>query len=390
MLNRIIKIIFVCLMFLAVLSVGGYSFDSFSNEIHLKNPKTVLSPLAEQLPDVDEIIDIDLPDSGGTTTDPSNEETTESDNSEITDVENPTTGDSEISDPGPIGGDNTGTSNPYVDENGNLIKHDIELNTENQLGITYADSIKITLNGQEMEVTSDNAVEFIKWLHQNYKEDSEISIEIEGGSNEIGEPVYNTTMEDISEVHNLVASINVVDSLPDGDDYDRNTYERPVQSYELNGERVNRNDYAWMTSPWFDEETFTYTCPYTGAIIHDLDDEEEDYDFGTLDYDHIVPLKSAYIRGASEWTEEQMNEYSYNQWIGVDVLYSANRSKSDKGPCEYMPDINQEDYCYSWLMICSYYQLSMTQEEIDLCVNTIETAVENGETVIFLGGSMPE
>ncbi|MBQ8218146.1 MAG: hypothetical protein IJZ79_00005, partial [Bacilli bacterium] len=228
------------------------------------------------------------------------------------------------------------------------------------------------------------------WLHQNYKEDSEISIEIEGGSNEIGEPVYNTTMEDISEVHNLVASINVVDSLPEGDDYDRNTYERPVQSYELNGERVNRNDYAWMTSPWFDEETFTYTCPYTGAIIHDLDDEEEDYDFGNLDYDHIVPLKSAYIRGASEWTEEQMNEYSYNQWIGVDVLYSANRSKSDKGPCEYMPDINQEDYCYSWLMICSYYQLSMTQEEIDLCVSTIETAVENGETVIFLGGSYEE
>ena len=128
-------------------------------------------------------------------------------------------------------------------------------------------------------------------------------------------------------------------------------------------------------------------CPYTGTIIQDMDDNKQDNDFGNLDYDHIVPLKSTYLRGAKDWTDEQKNEYAYDQWVGVDVLNSANRSKSDKGPCEYLPDINVEDYCYSWLMICSKYNLSMTQEEIDICVNNITIALENGEEVTFLGGS---
>lgn len=97
-----------------------------------------------------------------------------------------------------------------------------------------------------------------------------------------------------------------------------------------------------------------------------------------------------YIKGAKDWTDEQRNEYAYNQWIGVDVLNSANRSKSDKGPSEYLPEINIEDYCYSWLLICSYYKLDMTQEEIDICVDNITLAIENGETVEFLGGKMPE
>lgn len=38
-------------------------------------------------------------------------------------------------------------------------------------------------------------------------------------------------------------------------------------------------------------------------------------------------------------------------------------------------------------MICSKYNLSMTQEEIDIRVNNITIALENGEEVTFLGGS---
>lgn len=55
-----------------------------------------------------------------------------------------------------------------------------------------------------------------------------------------------------------------------------------------------------------------------------------------------------------------------------------------------MPDINIADYCYSWLAICSKYELSMTQDEIDLCVDNITIALDNGEEVSLLGYSSEE
>lgn len=413
MINRIIKILLVCVMFVVVLSLGGYTFDSFSREVHLKDPKVVLSPMAEQLPSASELLG---PIAGGQTTggesettttdpakDPSNSDPAE--NTEVSGGENTSTetgnGGSELpnffedpglDNPGYIGGNGSGNDINFVDEDGNLVKQDIKIPSDSEISMNYAKSIKVKINDKELELSSKNTVTFVKWLNDNWTSDAKVDLEIEKDPETITteDVVYNDTLNNETDLKNMVATIRVIDSLPDYDDYDRNTYEKPVKSYQLNGAKANRNDYAWKTSPWFDEETFTYMCPYTGTIINDLDDKKDDRDFGNLDYDHIVPLKSTYLRGAKDWTPEQMNEYAYNQWVGVDVLNSANRSKADKGPCEYMPDINQEDYCYSWLMICSKYNLAMTQEEIDFCMETIELAIENGETVEFLGGKMPE
>ena len=204
------------------------------------------------------------------------------------------------------------------------------------------------------------------------------------------ELTYDNILLDKEHLTVLVDSINIIDELPEYDNYDRNDYEQPASSYIINESKYNRNDYAWKTSKWFNEDDFTYTCPYTGTVIHDLDDNKEDQDFGNLESDHIVPLHSTYLRGADKWSKKQKNEYAYNQWVGVDVLNSANRSKSDKGPCDYLPDINVEDYCYSWLMICSKYKLSMTQEEINICVKYINNALNKNEPVEFLGGNYIE
>lgn len=379
MINKIVKLVFVCLLFLAVLGVGGYSIDTFSQEIHLKNPTTVLSPLFNQLPTID--IGIDSP-NNSTTTDNESEDNLNNNDSSINDTTN--NENSSIDNES-----NTSSGNHFIDENGNFIKHDITLDLDSESDISQVKSITIKLDDKEIKITSDSVVDFIEWLHTNYSKLSKVEVEIEKHPDNIttDDLSYDNVLANKTDLNNLVSTIPVVDTLLDGEDYDRDAYERPVKSYEIDGKKYNRNDYAWKTSQWFDEETYTYMCPYTGTIIHDLDDNKEDLDFGNLDFDHIVPLRSTFIRGAKDWSEEKKNEFSYNPWIGVDVLNSANRSKSDKGPCEYMPDINQEDYCYSWLMICSYYQLNMTVEEIDLCVSTIELAIDNGETVEFLGGS---
>ena len=45
-----------------------------------------------------------------------------------------------------------------------------------------------------------------------------------------------------------------------------------------------------------------------------------------------------------------------------------------------------EDYCYPWLLICSKYDLVMTEDEIALCEQYILEALSNGEPVEHLGG----
>lgn len=442
MIKRIIKILIMGLLFMGLLSLGGYTLNSFKSEVHLRDPQSVLSPLAQTLPDLPKGRDIigSLPsyenEGGGDTTNPTNPSDNQvadsGDNgsgdggnkidlpdfttdpgisdpggpfgngnkdSEITDPGNPVDGPDITTDPGITdpGTPSSGGNDSYVDENGNIIKKDIKL--PDNIEISYAKAIKIKIDDKEIEVTSKNTAEFVRWLNNNWHAGADVSFTVdkeeptptEGSeSTETGELTYDTTLSNSANLNALANSITIIDSLPEYDDYDRNTYEKPTQSYMLDGKKVNRNDYAWKTSPWYNAEDNTYMCPYTGTVIHDLDDKKEDNDFGNLDYDHIVPLKSAYLRGARDWTEEQRNAYAYDQWVGVDVLNSANRSKSDKGPCDYLPDINVEDYCYSWLMICSKYNLSMTQEEIDLCMDYINIALENGEEVTFLGGSYEE
>lgn len=388
MIKRIIKLLLLGIMFVALLSFGGYTVQSFKSEIHLNDPKTVLSPILNYLPSLPE---------GDTSNgkDPNEKDKINVPNvSEDTDI---TTSTTETV-------NNNTTEDPIVDENGNIKKQEIK--KPSKVEISYARSIKVKIDDKEIELTSKNTISFIKWLNNNYKDNSNIETKVDKeetseNTTEItkntsttetttNDVKYNDVLESKADLNALVNSIHIVDKLPEYTDYDRTDYEKPVKSYKLNGNKVNRNDYAWKTSKWFNEKDFTYTCPYTGTILKDADDGKEDNDFSKLDYDHIVPLKSTYIRGAKDWTDEQKNEYAYNQWVGVDVLYSANRSKADKGPTEYLPDINIEDYCYSWLLICSYYNLDMTQEEINVCVDNINIALDNGESVEFLGGKMPK
>lgn len=446
MIRRIIKILVMCVLFMCLLSLGGYTINSFKSEVHLRDPQEVMSPFFKSLPSFDpnKLVE-NLPEYekeqnsiiDKNTSDDNNENTSATlpdftTDPGLSDPGGPFSGgnnteDPEISDPGSQVSEADVTSDPgiddqstptsatgndsYTDEDGNIVKKDIKL--PDTIEISYVRAIKIKLDDKEIELTSKNTAEFIRWLDNNWHADAEVSYEVDkteetsedssntqndstqtqngstqnGSVNSTGELVYDTTLANEANLNALVSSINVIDELPEYDDYDRTTYEKPVISYTLDGKKTNRNDYAWKTSPWYNAEDNTYMCPYTGTIIQDMDDNKQDNDFGNLDYDHIVPLKSTYLRGAKDWTDEQKNEYAYDQWVGVDVLNSANRSKSDKGPCDYLPDINVEDYCYSWLMICSKYNLSMTQEEIDICVNNITIALENGEEVTFLGGS---
>lgn len=434
MIRRIIRIVVMCALFMCLLNLGGYAINSFKSEVHLRDPQGVLSPFFQSLPDLpkgNELVktlptyetgDGSISDNNGTSTDASDNGSSLPDFTTDPGLSDPggpfsdgdNTDDPEISDPGSQASETDITSDPgiddqstptsttgndsYTDENGNIVKKDIAL--PDTIEISYVRSIKIKLDDKEIELTSKNTAEFIRWLDNNWHTDAEISYEVDkteetsedssntqNGStqnssvNSTGELIYDTTLANEANLNALVSSIRVIDELPEYDDYDRTTYEKPVVTYTLDGKKTNRNDYAWKTSPWYNAEDNTYMCPYTGTIIQDMDDDKQDNDFGTLDFDHIVSLKTVYRSGGAEWTDAERNAYAYDPAVGVDVLNKSNRSKSDKTPSEWLPDINAEDYCYHYLLICSKYDLVMTQDDIDVCYNTIKTALDNGETV---------
>lgn len=443
MIRRIIKTLVMCVLFMCLLSLGGYTINSFKSEVHLRDPQEVMSPffkslpsfdpnkLVENLPEYekeqDNIIDKNTSDNNNEntsatlpnfTTDPG-----------LSDPGGPFSGgnnteDPEISDPGSQVSEADITSDPgiddqstptsatgndsYTDEDGNIVKKDIKL--PDTIEISYVRAIKIKLDDKEIELTSKNTAKFIRWLDSNWHAGAKVSYEVDkteetsedssntqndstqtqngstqtGSVNSTGELVYDTTLANEANLNALVSSINVIDELPEYDDYDRTTYEKPVISYTLDGKKTNRNDYAWKTSPWYNAEDNTYMCPYTGTIIQDMDDNKQDNDFGNLDYDHIVSLHTVDRSCPDWWTDVEKNAYAYDQAVGVDVLNKSNRSKSDKTPSEWLPDINTEDYCYHYLLICSKYDLAMTQADLDVCYNTIKTALDNGETVEVL------
>ena len=392
-LKALLGIVCCIVIFGIVLHLGGYTFDEFASSIGLKNPSDVFGSY--------------LPDDTTTSVD----STSNSSTNDTSNTSSSTTSSIEWF-PDDLSFSNNGDSGFFNDSSSNVTTSNTT-STSSTTSSTVTDSstssssttsnsdLTITVGDTTSTVTNDNVADFIKWLQDNYNENDSISVEnsnsTESTNNEsitnestTTEVKYNYTLQNTDDLQAIVNSITVVDELPEYDNYDRTEFEKPVVSYTLGGKKVNRNDYAWKTSSFFDADSFTYTCPYTGKVITDLDDKKEDNDFGNLDYDHIVSLGVVSRSCPEWWTDEDRNRYAYDQAVGVDVLNSANRSKSDKTPSEWLPSVNAEDYCYTYLLICHKYELRMSEADIKVCNDTIRNAMAKGEAVTALNNYICE
>lgn len=102
-----------------------------------------------------------------------------------------------------------------------------------------------------------------------------------------------------------------------------------------------------VSGKWFDK--------YTGKYFTNPSD---------LDIDHLVPLKNAYISGASNWSKKKKNRYynylKYDNHL-IAVSKSANRNKSDKSPVDWLPP-NKEyqcEYVREWFKIKTAWELAI-------------------------------
>ena len=89
-----------------------------------------------------------------------------------------------------------------------------------------------------------------------------------------------------------------------------------------------------------------------------------------LDVDHFVPLGEVDRSGGNKWTPDKKMKYA-NDLDDPEVLIavdkSANRSKGDKDPSDWLPPskIYKCDYIITWQKIKKQWKLEMDKKEKD-------------------------
>lgn len=178
------------------------------------------------------------------------------------------------------------------------------------------------------------------------------------------------TKEDILS---LVDSIKV-STHENKEKYNRDDWEKPAKKFILDGEKVSRVKYDTYTSQYLvSKDPFVYKDPYTDTEITDIK---------IIDFDHIIPLNYVAKYGDINWTNEQKNKFAQDENVGVSVLNKENRRKGAKGPSEWLPKVNQGDYCYSWLLIAKEFGIALRQQDIDTCKVVCLNEIASGHTLV--------
>lgn len=117
----------------------------------------------------------------------------------------------------------------------------------------------------------------------------------------------------------------------------------------------------------------TFEDPYTGREIAFVKGEN------TVDIDHIVPLSRAWQQGAAQWDEARREEFANTPENLVAVDASANRSKGDSGPEEWLPEAGRCMYVLQWIDVKTTYELAVTAAEKNVLEGELEACEGSAE-----------
>jgi hypothetical protein len=108
--------------------------------------------------------------------------------------------------------------------------------------------------------------------------------------------------------------------------------------------------------------------PYTGALI-----TFEKAKGGAIEIDHIYPLALAWDMGANAWPTDRRIEFANDQANLAATARAVNRTKSDKGPAEWLPKVAptlQCTYAKRFLTVALGYKLPITKPDADAIRST--------------------
>ena len=117
----------------------------------------------------------------------------------------------------------------------------------------------------------------------------------------------------------------------------------------------------------------TWIDPFTGEEFGNPQD---------LDIDHVIALSYANSAGGASWSSEKKRQFAnsltYDKHL-LAVSASANRSKGDKGPGDWMPP-NEDFHCEYvtiWTKIAAEWELSITPKDKRTIKATLEECEKN-------------
>lgn len=109
-------------------------------------------------------------------------------------------------------------------------------------------------------------------------------------------------------------------------------------------------------------------CELSGGEWFSKYDNAVTTDPSLFDIDHLVPLKEAWVSGASSWTKAQRDEFANDLGVPyalIAVSASSNRSKSDQDPAEWMPEKSTYHCTYAteWVLVKYRWGLTVDNNE---------------------------
>lgn len=105
-----------------------------------------------------------------------------------------------------------------------------------------------------------------------------------------------------------------------------------------------------------------------------------------LDIDHMVPLKEAWVSGASAWTPARREAFANDLgWSGslLAVSASSNRSKGDRDPARWMPTNASYRcaYLFDWIDVKYRWSLSVDTAERAAIAKDLASCPDDGFTL---------
>lgn len=123
-----------------------------------------------------------------------------------------------------------------------------------------------------------------------------------------------------------------------------------------------------------DVQTDPSTCKVTaGKWVDPYSNDTFDKASG-LDIDHVIPLSYAAQHGGQDWDAAKKQEFANDTSQLLAVSAKENRSKSDKGPSDYMPP-NREfrcEYSKKWVETANKYGVSITSKDKATLTNELK------------------
>lgn len=100
----------------------------------------------------------------------------------------------------------------------------------------------------------------------------------------------------------------------------------------------------------------------SGTLVDPYDGNKVVFAPNSIHIDHVVPLKDAWISGASSWPMQRRIEFANDPDNLVATSRKNNQSKSDKIPGEWMPATDECKYVEQYIAVKAKYDLRFINE----------------------------